>query len=104
MLAQFGLATPLRKEFDFLDTASIINDLDLVISVDTAMAHLAGAMGKPVWLLNRASSEWRWGWKRTGSPWYPTMRIFNQETLFDWQPVLDEVDAALVGFCKQSMP
>jgi hypothetical protein len=101
MLAQFGLATPLRKEFDFLDTASIVNDLDLIISVDTAMAHLAGAMGKPVWLLNRASSEWRWGWKRTGSPWYPTMRIFNQETLFDWQPVLEEVDAALLRFCEQ---
>jgi Glycosyltransferase family 9 (heptosyltransferase) len=100
-VAQLRLATPLRKEFDFLDTASVIDEVDLVISVDTAVAHLAGAMGKPVWLLNRASSEWRWGWKRTQSPWYPTMRIFNQETLFDWRPALEEVDAALVPFCER---
>jgi hypothetical protein len=90
-IAEFGLATPLRREFDFFDTARIIDEIDLVISVDTSIAHLAGAMGKPVWLLNRASSEWRWGWKRTTSPWYPTMRIFNQETLFDWRGLLEEV-------------
>ena len=94
-ITDLGLETPLRSEFDFLDTARVVSSLDLVISVDTAIAHLAGAMGKPVWLLNRASSEWRWGWKRTVSPWYPTMRIFNQQDLFDWRPALEEVEAAI---------
>jgi hypothetical protein len=52
-------------------------------------------MGKPTWLLNRATSEWRWGWKLSTSPWYPTLRIFNQETLLDWPPVLDAVKQTL---------
>lgn len=99
-IANVGVETPLCREFDFLDTARVVNGLDLVISVDTAIAHLAGAMGKPVWLLNRASSEWRWGWKPTVSPWYPTMRIFNQQDLFDWQPVIEEVEAALERLFK----
>ena len=66
-----------------------------MISVDTAVAHLAGAIGKPVWLLNRATSEWRWGWKETNSVWYPSLRIFNQDRLGDWGPTFDDVMAAL---------
>jgi ADP-heptose:LPS heptosyltransferase len=73
----------------------LIEALDLVISVDTATAHLAGALGKPVWLLNRAESEWRWLVGRSDSPWYPSMRIFRQRKSRQWEPVVLEVAAAL---------
>lgn len=90
---------------DFDDTAALIEALDLVISVDTATAHLAGALGKPVWLLNRAESEWRWLLERTDSPWYPTMRIFRQRQSRQWEPVVQDVAAALRamigGVCGQ---
>ena len=76
---------------DFLDTAAVIEQLDLVISVDTAVAHLAGAMGKPVWMLNRFESEWRWMLEREDSPWYPTMRIFRQSRRGDWDDVIARV-------------
>lgn len=76
---------------DYLDTAALIMELDLVISVDTSVAHLAGALGKPVWLLNRFGSEWRWMLDREDSPWYPTMRIFNQKEAGNWAPVIDAV-------------
>jgi ADP-heptose:LPS heptosyltransferase len=80
---------------DFLDTAALISALDLVISVDTAAAHLAGALGRPVWLLNRFGSEWRWGCEPTGAPWYPSMRIFNQQGQGDWSEVIDRIDSEL---------
>jgi len=69
---------------DFMDTAALIAGLDLVISVDTAVAHLAGALGKPVWLLNRSGSEWRWGLESEHCAWYPTIRIFRQEEATSW--------------------
>ncbi|MDR2111889.1 MAG: tetratricopeptide repeat protein [Candidatus Accumulibacter sp.] len=80
---------------DFDDTAALVMALDLVISVDTAVAHLAGALGKPVWLLNRAGSEWRWLLERSDSPWYPSMRIFRQRRRREWEPVLRDVAEAL---------
>jgi tetratricopeptide (TPR) repeat protein len=80
---------------DFDDTAALIEALDLVISVDTATAHLAGALARPVWLLNRAESEWRWLLGRDDSPWYPTMRIFRQRQSRQWEPVLQDVAEAL---------
>lgn len=83
---------------DFADTAGLVSELDLVISIDTSVAHLAGAMGKPVWMLNRFESEWRWMRDREDSPWYPTMRIFNQKTAGDWEEVLSRVSAALSSF------
>lgn len=83
---------------DFADTAALISSLDLVITVDTAVAHLAGALGKPVWLLNRFESEWRWMRDRVNSPWYPTMRIFSQRTAGNWDDVLFEVQTALGGY------
>lgn len=76
---------------DYLDTASLISHLDLVISVDTSVAHLAAAMGKPVWLLNRFESEWRWMLQREDSPWYQTVKIFRQETMSDWSQVVQRV-------------
>ncbi len=76
---------------DFADTAALIASLDLVISVDTAVAHLAAALGKPVWLLNRFDSCWRWQAGRRDSPWYPTLQLYHQSRPGDWGPVLAEV-------------
>ena len=80
---------------DFADTASIIANLDLVISVDTSVVHLAGAMGKPVFLLDRYDNCWRWLRGREDSPWYPTLRIFRQQQSGEWGPVIARVAAAL---------
>ena len=87
---------------DFLDTAALIEQLDLVISVDTAVAHLAGALGKPVWLLSRYESEWRWMLQRADSPWYPTMRIFRQSARGNWDAVMEAITAALSHVIKES--
>jgi Flp pilus assembly protein TadD len=80
---------------DFSDTAWAIDRLDLVISVDTSVAHLAGAMGKPVWVLLPTMPEWRWLLEREDSPWYPTMRLFRQQKAGDWSNVLEQVGKAL---------
>jgi tetratricopeptide (TPR) repeat protein len=80
---------------DFADTAALIENLDLVISVDTSVAHLAAAMGKPVWLLNRFSGCWRWLSHRDDSPWYPTLRLFTQTQRGNWDDVLARVVTAL---------
>ena len=80
---------------DFEDTAALIMNLDLVIAVDTGVAHLAGALGKPVWLLLPANSDWRWLEARSDSPWYPRMRLFRQQVLGDWAGVVREVASAL---------
>lgn len=84
-----------KKHGSFMDTAAVIMNLDLVITVDTAIAHLAGGLGKPVWLLLPYATDWRWISHRTDSPWYPTMRIFKQPKPFDWQSVIDQVKRAL---------
>ena len=76
---------------DFSDTAAIIESLDLVISIDTAVAHLTGALGKPVWTLLPFSPDWRWMLNRGDSPWYPTMRLFRQPSRGDWETVIVKV-------------
>ncbi|WP_019500121.1 tetratricopeptide repeat protein [Pseudanabaena sp. PCC 6802] len=83
------------KIHDFADTANIISQLDLVITVDTAVAHLAGAMAKPVWVLIPFVPDWRWMLGRDDSPWYPTMRLFRQKQIGDWQEVFGRVHDAL---------
>jgi Tfp pilus assembly protein PilF len=92
---------------DFSDTAALIDNLDLVISVDTSVAHLAGAMGKPVWILNCFDACWRWLYgqdpKRTDSPWYPSARLFRQSKVGDWDSVIDKVREALTDFAAQSL-
>jgi hypothetical protein len=80
---------------NFAETAGMIASLDLVISVDTAVAHLAGALGKPVWLLLPFMPDWRWLMEREDSPWYPTARLFRQRERGNWREVVERVRAAL---------
>lgn len=80
---------------DFADTAAVIDALDLVITVDTSVAHLAGALGKPVWILSRYDGCWRWLRGRADSPWYPSARLFRQTAPGDWAPVVADVTASL---------
>jgi ADP-heptose:LPS heptosyltransferase len=82
----------LNHDFDagpdaFIDTAAIMESLDLVITTDTAIAHLAGALGRPVWVVLSEVPDWRWMLDRTDSPWYPTMRLFRQQQRGEWPPV-----------------
>ena len=82
---------------DFADTAAIVANLDLVVSVDTAVCHLAGALGRPVWVLLSRHTDWRWMVGRDDSPWYSTMRLFRQSRLGEWGSVVDRVGAALAA-------
>ena len=81
---------------DWADTAGLIMGLDLVITVDTAVAHLAGALGRPVWMLSRFDACWRWFLDREDTPWYPSMRLFRQTRRGDWGGVVDRVRTALI--------
>ena len=85
---------------DFTDTAALIENLDLVVTVDTSTAHLAAAMGKPVWILNRFDSCWRWLLERQDSPWYPTVTLFTQKTPGDWDEVIARVKDELLILSK----
>jgi hypothetical protein len=85
---------------DFAETAAAVCHLDLVISVDTSVAHLAGALGRPTWLLLRDPPEWRWLLAREDSPWYPTARLFRQRCAGDWPGVVREVAAALAQMAR----
>lgn len=89
---------------DFSDTAAVLANLDLVISIDTAVAHLAGAMGRPVWVLVPHVPDWRWFLNRSDSPWYPTMRLFRQTPASDWQIPLRQVQTALFQWHSTHQP
>jgi tetratricopeptide (TPR) repeat protein len=96
-IAQTGLALVDRIDecADLMETAAMLGELDLAICVDTAVMHLAGALGKPLWMLNRFETEWRWMLGRADSPWYPSMRIFRQQRPNDWSGVVAQVAEAL---------
>jgi ADP-heptose:LPS heptosyltransferase len=79
----------------YADTARYLADLDLLITVDTSIAHLAGALGRPVWTLLPACNDWRWLQDREDSPWYPSMRLFRQNELRNWRPVAERVASDL---------
>ena len=87
---------------DFADTAALIANLDLVISVDTSVPHLAGALGVPVWLLDRFDTDWRWLLDRSDSPWYPSMRIFRQTVFGDWETVMAPAAQALAHWAGRA--
>lgn len=80
---------------DFADTAALMNRLDLIISGDTSLVHLAGALGRPTWVLLQRSADWRWLRDRADSPWYPSLRLFRQPRHGDWDAAIDEASAAL---------
>jgi hypothetical protein len=99
---EFSLHTLGPTIEDFADTLAILETLDLLITVDTSVAHLAGAANLPVWVLLPAYTDWRWLKDRTNSPWYPSMRLFHQRELGDWQPVIAEVREALREWCAHT--
>ncbi len=86
----------------FIDTAAVMKVLDLVITVDTAVAHLAGALGVPTWVALKSVPHWFWLLERSDSPWYPTMRLFRQKTAGDWQGVFAEIESALADFMAKT--
>jgi hypothetical protein len=85
---------------DFSDTAAAVGQLDLVIMTDSAVAHLGGALGKPVWVLLNYVPHWLWLLDRTDSPWYPSLRLFRQRAWGDWLSVFDSATAALIDLCE----
>ena len=87
---------------DFEETARLVNSLDLVLTVDTAVAHLAGAMGRPVWILLTNLPDWRWLLDREDSPWYPSARLFRQQVAGDWDTPLRKLAEELTDFCTAS--
>ncbi len=100
LATSLGIVDWAEEISDFENTAALISRLDLVISVDTSMAHLAGALGRPVWLLLPLCPDWRWLLQRPDSPWYPGMRLFRQERAGDWTQPIEAVGAALAGLTK----
>ena len=100
--ARMTLADYTGELNDFADTAGLVSGLDLVISVDTSVVHLAGGMGKPVWVLSRFDCCWRWLLDRDDSPWYPSARLFRQGSPGDWATVVERVAEALQGWCRDS--
>jgi ADP-heptose:LPS heptosyltransferase len=82
---------------DFGETAALIENLDLVITVDTSMGHLAGALGKPAWILIPKAADWRWLLEREDSPWYPSLRLFRQQKPGAWDGPLEKLRGALAA-------
>ena len=101
LLAKLPALLRLEDELaDFADTAAVIAELDLVIAVDTAVAHLAGSLGKPVWILLPYVLDWRWMLDREDSPWYPSARLFRQTALGDWDSVIARLGQELARAAK----
>jgi ADP-heptose:LPS heptosyltransferase len=89
---------------DLLDTAAILHNVDLLISVDTAALHLAGALGRPAWGLIARAQDFRWLLERDDSPWYPTLRLFRQARYGEWGPVVERVTAELARWRLTAAP
>jgi hypothetical protein len=95
LIRELGLMDIEQHCTDMADTAAAMSLLDLIITTDTAPAHLAGALGRPTWVMLEYYPEWRWGRQRSDCPWYPTMRLFRQKSLGNWGTVVEQVAAAL---------
>ena len=80
----------------FVDTIAVVSQLDLIVTIDTSVAHVAGALGCPVWMVLKTTADWRWFKDREDCPWYPTMRLFRQRTKGDWDEVISRVKDALI--------
>ena len=93
---QRGIVDHSTQLGDFHDTAAVLSQLDLVVTVDTAVAHVAGAMAKPVWLMLQHNADFRWLRGRSDTPWYPSMSLFRQRKLGDWPSVLEQISERLV--------
>lgn len=102
--APFPLVPLSTDTREVLDAAAAILELDLVIAVDSMIAHLAGALARPVWVMLKYDADWRWMRSRTDSPWYPTMRLFRQRTAGDWAPVVADVARALRAWASAHSP
>ncbi len=87
---------------DFSDTAALMQELDLIISIDTSVLHLAGALGLPAWGMMPFAADWRWLMQRTDSPWYPTMRLFRPPASGDWAAIIDQVCQELARYLPGS--
>ena len=102
--ALHGTITDLTGELhDFGDTAALMRNLDLVITCDSAPAHLAGALGIPVWVAVPFAPDWRWMLEREDTPWYPTMRLFRQTRPGDWADVFMRIEAALADLVSRTL-
>ena len=86
---------------DFAETAAAMAQLDLVVTVDTAVAHLAGALGRPVWTMLPALPDWRWLLGREDTPWYPSMRLFRQAQAGEWEGVVARVAAGVAALARE---
>jgi Flp pilus assembly protein TadD len=104
LLAELPVAPLADALTDFADTAALIDNLDLVITVDTSVAHLAGAMGKPVWILLPYYPDWRWFLEGETSPWYPSARLFRQDRSRSWENVIARVREAVHEFVRSPLP
>jgi ADP-heptose:LPS heptosyltransferase len=92
-----------KQVADFADTAAILSQLDLLISIDSAPVHLAGALGVPCWVMLDAAPDWRWGLQGETTPWYPSLRLFRQEKAGDWGVVVGRLARELETFTSQGM-
>src|SRR5262249_31245745 len=100
-----GLVTDLAPHLsDFAETAAALANLDLLISVDTAVVHVAGALARPAWVMLRARPDWRWLLEREDTPWYPSLRLFRQRQRGDWDEVVARVRSALQDLVKSDAP
>jgi ADP-heptose:LPS heptosyltransferase len=100
--ADFLILDACSKDESFRETAALVSGLDLVITVDTAIAHLAGSLGIPVWImLPQSRSDWRWLYGREDSPWYPSARLFRQDAPDDWDGVIEKVQQVLNEFANR---
>jgi ADP-heptose:LPS heptosyltransferase len=99
-LREHGVVELGQNFMDFSDTAAVVAMLDLIVAVDTSVAHLAGAMGKAVALLVPFSPDWRWLRDRTDSPWYPSMRLFRQTAIGDWSGPLERLRQELAEVAR----
>lgn len=99
-----AVRNPQGCPFDMAETAALVAGCDLIVTVDTMIAHLAGAIGRPVWLLLKAEPDWRWDPARSDTPWYPTMRLYAQSVPGDWDSVIAAVEADLATLSLHRSP